>query len=54
MMKTMSMRVVTVAGGDDDDEDDDNDGGGDDDDCRIHTMTVSLHSTSTNSPQFVK
>ena len=57
MMKTMSMRVVIVTGGDGDDEDDDNDGGGDDDeddDCRIHTMTVSLHSTSANSPQFVK
>ena len=36
-------------------EDDDLvDNADDDDDCRIHTMTVSLHSASANSPYFVK
>ena len=45
------------AGGDDDDDgygDVDDGDDDDDDDCRIHTMTVSLHSASANSPHFVK
>ena len=34
--------------------DDDDDDGDDDNGCSVHTMTVSLHSVSANSPQFVK